>query len=545
MMKKETKILIALFLVGAFLRIFLLGKYPVGFFRDEAALGYNAYSIWLTGKDEFGVSLPIVFRSFEVFFLPAYVYLSAPLVGLLDLSEFSTRLLSAISGAGALIVAYFIAKEIWNKKVALLSTLLLALSPWHIFYSRGAFEGNLALTFFAAGFLFWIKFLKKKDSKNFLVSTLLFALSMYSYQAERVVVFLFAAVAAFFSWRLLWEKRQKLIVPLLLVIIFLLPLLFLTLKPGGYHRAFGVSFFSQEEVPPGWIDETESSLFINNRLFLRGKQFLALYLSYFSPRNLFIEGDYNPQRSVEDFSVFYVFTLPFLIAGFAKIVKRRRLEDKLFLSWVFLAPIPASLTGDPFHTYRSLLLYLPLTVLIGAGLWVAYNTLKKRYLKRLFLLGVLGIVLVNTCFFLFSYLVITPAKYARSWDYGYREIVDFIETLPESKRVVVYDPWTEPYIHFLFYQEKHPSIYHEEVLEMGSPYEYYYDSSDEIRPLGFENYEFRKVDWRKERGDKGTVFVMFAETLPESEFAGDPKIQLLKVVEYPDGQPAFRIVEVI
>lgn len=141
-------ILIVLLILGIALRILWLGRIPSGFFRDEAALGYNAYSIWKTGRDEFGMKFPLVFRSFEVFFLPAYPYISAPIVGLLGLSEFSTRLLSSLAGISALIFIYLIAKEIWNKKVALFALLVLVISQWHIFYSRGAFEGNLALTFF-------------------------------------------------------------------------------------------------------------------------------------------------------------------------------------------------------------------------------------------------------------------------------------------------------------------------------------------------------------------------------------------------------------
>ena len=137
------RILIIIVVFGAVLRIAWLGTIPSGFFRDEAAISYNAYSIWQTGMDEFGVRFPLVFRSFEVFFLPLYIYLSAPIVGLLGLSVFSSRFLSAISGTFAIYFAYGVAKQIWNEKVGLWGAFILAICPWHIFYSRGTFEGNL------------------------------------------------------------------------------------------------------------------------------------------------------------------------------------------------------------------------------------------------------------------------------------------------------------------------------------------------------------------------------------------------------------------
>jgi 4-amino-4-deoxy-L-arabinose transferase-like glycosyltransferase len=538
------KLIGLIILFGAFLRLFWLAKYPSGFFRDEAALGYNAYSIWLTGKDEFGVLFPLVFRSFEVFFLPAYVYLSAPIVGILGLSEFSTRLLSSLSGIGSLITTYFIAKEIWNKKVAIISTFLLAISPWHIFYSRGAFEGNLALFFFSAGFLFWIRFLKDEKEKDFFVSLFSFVLSMYSYQAERMVVPLFGLLAISFSFRRIWKLKKKLIKPAIISFLLFIPLLSLSLKPGGYHRAFGVSIFSQEQHPPGWVSTKDEGLLINNRIFLRGKQVLALYTSYFSPRNLFIKGDANRQRSTENFSVFYTWLFPFMAFGMWQVVKRRLIQEKLFLSWVFLSPLPASFTGDPFHTYRSLLFYLPLTIFAGLGVYKVFRILKKSY-KKLFLILVALASFGSLFSFGFDFFVITPATRARDWDYGYRQIVEFISKLPEGTKVVVDDPWTQGYIHFLFFGKKEPFLYQKQVANLGNPKNYYYTSPKRIRPDKIGNLWFRKIIWPKERGDKGTVFVMTAKDLPKSEFATDPHIKLLKEIKYPDGQVAYRIVKVI
>jgi 4-amino-4-deoxy-L-arabinose transferase-like glycosyltransferase len=540
--KKTNIIIIFLVLAGLVLRLVLLEIIPKGFFRDEAALGYNAYSIWESGKDEFGHPFPIVFRSFEVFFLPLYVYLSAPIVGIFGLSEFTTRFLSAFSGTVMLAIIYLIAKEVWSKKAALGALLVLAISPWHVIYSRGAFEGNLALTMFALGFLFWLKFIKRSSVKNFFISTIFFALSLYSYQAERLVVTLFAAVAGYLSFNKLLSTRRKLIVPVMIVFILLIPILTLSFKPGGYHRAYGVSIFSKDENPPGWLDGEEDGFFVNNRLFLRSKQFASLYASYYSPRNLFIEGDANQQRSVDNYSTFYAWMLPFMLWGVFEAVKKRSRKEKLLLTWFLLAPLPAALTGDPFHTYRSLLLFVPLSLFAGLGMAKVYETINY---KRLFVLGVGAISVVSLVVFLYNYVFLTQATHARDWDYGYREIVGFINSVSDNKKVVVDDPWTEGYIHFLFFQKTDPQLYHLEVSKLGNLGDYYYTDSSEIRPNKFGKYEFRDVDWPKERGDSGTVFVMTAQRLPESEFISDPKIKLLKEIYYPDGQIAYRIVEAI
>jgi len=56
--------LISLFLIiGIILRFWQLTKYPVSLSMDETAIGYNAYSILKTGKDEWGEFLPLAFKS--------------------------------------------------------------------------------------------------------------------------------------------------------------------------------------------------------------------------------------------------------------------------------------------------------------------------------------------------------------------------------------------------------------------------------------------------------------------------------------------------
>lgn len=542
MKKRFSIILISILTLGALIRLLYLGSLPGGFFRDEAALGYNSWSLLLTGKDEFGMRLPLVFRSFEVFFLPLYEYLTAGIMAIFGLSEFSTRLLSALSGVLLLYVSYLIASKLWNKRAGLFAILFLAISPWHIIYSRGAFEGNLALTLFSLGFYFWIKFRENRNTKVFFASILFFALSMYSYQAERVVVPLFGVAAIFIDSAWITKNTKKIITPVIIGAIILIPLLTLTFKAGGYHRAFGVSVFSTQKTPVGWEEGTDSGLFANNRMYLTAKEISSLYFSYFSPRNLFIEGDYNRQRSVDDFSVLYAWMFPLLIYGTYSAFKKRKSDIELLFLWALLAPIPAALTGDPFHTYRSLLLYLPLTILAAYGASEILEKLKKH--MRIVIGAFLVFSSASLLFFGFNYVVLSNATHAKDWDYGYKEVINYIDSL-DAKKVVVDDRATEAYIHYLFQTMYEPAEYQKIVAELGDINNYYYSDPSEIRPTKVDNVEFRNVDWPKERGDEGTVFVMKADLLPESEFKTDPKIELLKEIRYPDGTTAFRIVRVL
>jgi len=472
--------------------------------------------------------------------MPLYIYLLAPIVGLFGLNEFTVRSLSAISGIFALLAIYLITFQIWKReKLALLSTFLLAISPWHILYSRGTFEGNLGLTLFTYGFYFLLKFIEKNTVKNLSLSVLIFTLSMYSYQSQRLVVPLLGLIAFFLIFKRIVVLKTKLIIPIILAFLLMLPILSLMFQPGSYHRAFGVSIFSRESPVPGWIEGQDSGIFVNNQYFLRGRQLAALYLSYFSPRNLFFEGDSNLQRGAENFSAFYGILFPALILGLVLLFRDKRQETRLLASWILIAPIPAALTSDPFHTYRSLLLFFPLTILISAGVFKINDYLKSRY----FIGIVLCILIVNLSQFLYSYFVLTPAARATDWDYGYRQMVEFISTQTDYEKVVIDDLKTEGYIHFLFFNRTKPDQYHNEVSKQGTVEDYYYSSAEKIRPSKLGNIHFRKVDWPSERGDNKTIFVFPPERLFPSEF-DDPKIKLLKEIYYPDKSVAFRIIKV-
>src|SRR3989304_1515211 len=67
-------ILILAILLALITRLYKLGEAPHGLYVDEAGQGYSAYSILKTGKDEFGMPYPFVFRSFADFKTHVYLF---------------------------------------------------------------------------------------------------------------------------------------------------------------------------------------------------------------------------------------------------------------------------------------------------------------------------------------------------------------------------------------------------------------------------------------------------------------------------------------
>src|SRR6266852_41358 len=97
-LENRSLILIFIIIIAATLRLWQLGSVPPSPDWDEAALGYNAYAILHTGKDEYGKFLPIVLRSFDDYKPALYAYLVIPSVQIFGLNLFAVRFPSAVFG---------------------------------------------------------------------------------------------------------------------------------------------------------------------------------------------------------------------------------------------------------------------------------------------------------------------------------------------------------------------------------------------------------------------------------------------------------------
>src|SRR3989338_8369890 len=108
-------IFICIILLAAGLRLYRLGDVPVGFHRDEAFLGYNAYSIYKTGKDMTGNSYPVHIASF-INSPGGYAYAVIPFIPLFGLSPFTVRFPAALLGTATIVVTFFLVTTLFKKR---------------------------------------------------------------------------------------------------------------------------------------------------------------------------------------------------------------------------------------------------------------------------------------------------------------------------------------------------------------------------------------------------------------------------------------------
>lgn len=487
-MKKEIIFLFSVFFLAAFLRFYKLSDVPLGLYVDEASIGYNSYSILKTGKDEYGKSFPVYFRSFGDYKMPLYIYLSTVPIKIFGLSIFSVRFLSAFSGSLTIFIVYLLAKNLFpkEKKLAPVFVILFSILPWTVFLSRMALEMQLGLLFFFSAILLHQKALKNLQMKWWLLTAFLYSLSAYSYHTEKFIAPLMFVFWSFLNYpRSSGEKTKKwwkcFVLATILFVVLLWPQVRLSFSSGANTRIRNLSYLEDKnKIPSG-------------NLPLAGlRKWGAMYSSYYSPRNLFYNPDPDPQRSLPQLSVFYSWMVIFFFIGIYSFLKKKNdiSGKKITLLLLFLSPLPASLTADPFSIFRSFPLVFPLTIFISLGITKAMEKIKRE----LIIPGGIIILIGSLCVLWRSLFVLLPNERFMAWKYGYAELVQKINK-GNYPRILIDDTVGTSYAEILFFNKFDPfSLQKERKIDL----EKYYQLTQWEGRQSWSNYQTRPLFWKND-----------------------------------------------
>jgi len=501
-------VLITLF---AFLiRLYRLGQVPISLHWDEAAWGYNAYSILKTGRDVYGQILPFILKSFGDYKPAFYVYLVAISEAIFGLNEFAVRLPSALFGSLAVFLLFLVIKELFatfkgGETVALIASFILATSPWHYHFSRGGWEVSVLAAFCLLGIWLFLK-AKGKNKGFFLLSAFSFGLCFYIYQGAKMLVPLIVLGLLVFFWKKIARTSKKTIIfSAILLGIMALPIFFSVF--GGAEGRWPT---------------------------------LHRYLNHFSSRFLFFEGDWShPRHSVPNTGVLNHLAILFLPLG-AFFLINKELKNQFFLWYLMVvAPIPAVFSRDIIQAQRSFFLVFPLSVITAFGVYFTFQFVKKR--SFVFKWAVIFILSFSWLFsfvlFLDQFFVHAPIAYSIDWLYGYKEAVEFVkDKANDYDQVVFTQKHSQSYIYYLFYTAYEPKNYQAQARLIE------HSEGDVGRVEKIDNIEFRNLYWPTDRFKKGKLFVGATYEIPLQDIDSS-KVRILKEIYFLNGELAFRIVE--
>jgi len=540
---KNTFFLIFILFLASLLRLWGIGSVPPGLFGDEVDTGYQAFSILNTGKDYFGNFLPVHFQSFGDWRVPLYIYLDTVFVAIFGLNEIAVRLPAALLGVLGVMLAYFLSKKIsGDNKIALVSALLLAISPWHIQISRIGLEAIFLPVLFPLGLIFlWKGITEKKSSIPFLLSGVFFGLTLYSYNTPKLFLPLILFILFAVWFKEIFKLRRKFVIFIITLVLISMPLAADLIKGTGQARFLGISIFSDstvaERVRFARQNSTEGFLtkIIHNKVTVWSGDFVNNYLSSFSTEFLFLKGDPNPRHSIGGRGEMYLFELPFLLIGlgifFLKAFKEKDKFSQLLISWIIISPISAALTiGGGTHAIRLFHLLPWFQIVTASGIIIVWNYFGSRRRKLIFSFCFVTVVLVSCGLYLHDYFIHYPKISGRWWNYGYREIFTYINFNQDKYDKIYMSPsWEPSTVYTLFYSKYPPKAVQAEIVPSVNKIGKYYFYPPNLDELKKGNLE------------KRVLYVLNPAELKVFgiDVESNHALKVISNIYAPDGSPAF------
>lgn len=491
------KLLVIFIVVLAFvLRTYQVTKVPPSLSWDEVSIGYNAFSILKTARDEHSKFLPLdAFAAYGDYKPPLAIYATVPFVAVFGLTDLAIQLPSAIFGTLTVLLTYFLVRELIKQKseaLPILSATILAVSPWHINLSRGGFEANIALFFVVLGT--WLTLSARKHPKLWLITWLPFVAAIYTFNSARVFSILFVPALIIFTYRNIKKNLKLFIYGVIIAALCTAPTIPFLFSQQARLRFNEVNIFTDSsivETANTRIARTPGNIvgdFVNNRRVGYARSFLIHFMDNIEPNFLFVKGDGNPKFSIQDVGELYLIEAPFLVIGIFSLFMWNPWIAGLLLYWIIAAIIPAATARETPHALRILNSLPTWHIFIAFGILTSGSYVKRITAKRYVLYGLIALIVAlytfSTAYYLHDYYRHYPIEYSGEWQYGYREALARIKPISDKyDKIVITDVIGRPYMYTLFYTGTDPKVFQQNKNS-------YFDAAGFYHVDGFLKYRF-------------------------------------------------------
>ena len=499
-MKIKVNMLLSLIAVVAFIvRIIYISDLPPGFFADEASIGFNAYRIMTTGKDEHGEILPIFFKSFGDYRHPIVVYTTIPFILVFGFNETSVRVTSVAYGVLTILLLYAIGKELHSRTLGLWAAFIAASMPWLIHYNRVGFEFSSYAFFFT--FTFYIA-LKSIDKKSYIIPTcILTGITIYTYQPAKLILPAFFLGMLFLLRKQYMRNAMQVIFGLVLLLIISIPLIHSFINGSATQRFNQISIFSHNSSIQEII-----------------KISIANYITQLSPNYFFITGEGNnmTRHFIEGLLPLLIISAPFLYIGLFLVFVRIKIQAyQLLFLWLLLYPLSGAVVYESPFTSRSIIGGPLVALIVALSIVIVIKKIELTKIQYAISFVIIMLFAYNFFVFLQFYFIQYPLKSAGfyGWQYGAREIVQYFKENESKYDELIMSPeFNAPEIFFKFYAPHACS-----KCKVGFP-----DT----------NYHSKRKQ-------------LFAVTPSYLSSHTELSFQSLKMIYYPNGSIAFQIGKIV
>lgn len=345
MKRKELLAFIFLFILASFFGFYRIKDVPFGLNNDAAWEGSAALDIL---RGNFSPYLPYAAQGWrgEGFFrlmVAVFTYFMGP-------NPLVIKLPSAIWGLLTIIPLYFLIRLLFKQKLAFIATFFVATSGWHITMSKSGWRAIGVSLFSLATFYFWFKALKAPKKLNFILTGVMLAGSLYTYDAARILPFFFIFwVALSILTKKISIKTQSsgLVLMSFSFLIVIFPLLIYAIQHWSNFISRGDFLFVGHQIKkigslsPLWNNLKTSALLFNYRAngndFFINEPLVDQPTSWLLPVGFLITLIKVFKNRDKNYLFVFLFVLFFLIPGVLSIPNGNRVIGTLPVVYFFSA----------------------------------------------------------------------------------------------------------------------------------------------------------------------------------------------------------------
>ncbi len=438
LLTRSLLILCGLTVVAFILRIYNIEQVYTTLNRDEASLGYNAYLLKSTGLDEWGVPITTTFLSFGDWKLIGYPLILIGFYHFLPLADWVVRLPSVLSGTILIPITFWLVYNLTkNTNKSLLTAGFVASTPIFFFYSRFAYEANLALTLVVIAIC--LIFFRQPSVRQLYQDLLAGGLLFYACLTYNTPIFLLPIMILVLVIALGLKNFRLWRQPVMIIFIFWLMAIVAT-SPVLLNKT-GITIFSDATTTLARNNYYQSfspalRTVLGNQYVFYLKTLLFNIAPSFSYDFLVKSGGSHPWHQLPDWG--HISPASYLLILYLVYqVYRQKHKELLPLGLLaVLSLLPSAITIDTPHATRSLV-FIYLAVVLGATTIPLDKLLQQKWGRVL--LGL--IILFQTIYFgcyLYSYFRLDDKRVGELRP-GFAQVVNSIYQTSQDKVAIVAD----------------------------------------------------------------------------------------------------------
>lgn len=378
-------------LIGVLVRVWQFGAVPGGFNQDGAMAAVDAKAMADYLTDRFGTFMPVHLSAWGFSQMSSLLsYMMAIFIKLFGLNPITARapqlVMSLLGGA----FFYLFIRDLFGKGAGLIAAMFVAINPWHVLQSRWALDCNLLPHFFMGGLYFLNKGISQRRRYIF-ISMIFFAFCMYCYGITiyTIPVFLFATCFYYLARKRLTVKDSLISARIYLALAwpFLLTMAINFFKWSTISLPFATLQFFE-----GSIRANDILLFSSEPLKQLGENIQSLFnIAVLQKKDL-------AANDIEGFGTMFLFTMPFVAAGFIELFRHKTDGPKGLVLLAVLTGVWAGLLTNGVNINRVNIIFYGIMMLAVLGIYFVIREIKYLKWSSLFIYAVAGVLMIGTYF---------------------------------------------------------------------------------------------------------------------------------------------------